>query len=180
MSPANLAQPGQARRTRTRGRPWGVGRADESYLPNGGQQRMLHAAPPPQNLPNPPAPYGLVTSPPAVEDVTYEFWRSALLVSGARQEARTAKFESLRAQWQSETTFTTSLTDRVLNGAYQQIIGMGAAVLGDILRSLVEEPDHWFWALSAISGEDPAAGMATFAEAREAWLRWGRDRGHLT
>ena len=123
--------------------------------------------------------FALITGTAPQPDSTYEFWRSALNFSSARQHERTARFQSLREQWESETAFTASVMDRFVHGAYQQIIGMGPGVLGDILRALEESPDHWFWALSAISGEDAAVGTETFAEARDRWLEWGRERGHL-
>ena len=114
-----------------------------------------------------------------LNDPIYDFWRTSLEASGARQRERAAKFEQLRTQWEDETAYSGSVMHRVTHGAYQQIIGMGSPVLGDILRSLRDSPDHWFWALSAISGEDPAEGAQTFEEARQRWLGWGRERGHL-
>ena len=44
--------------------------------------------------------------------------------------------------------------------AYQQIIGMGAEALPFIFRELQKEPDHWFWALHAITGENPVSKNA--------------------
>jgi len=63
--------------------------------------------------------------------------------------------------------------------AYQQIIALGPPVIPLILRELRERPDHWFWALNAITGEDPVGPEDDFDQAVEAWLRWGRERGYL-
>lgn len=96
-----------------------------------------------------------------------------------RQRQSSAKFASLKEWWDRDTALVGSVLDRFMHPAYQQIIGLGPTALEDILRALADEPDHWFWALSAISGEDPAAGTETFDEARELWLAWGRERGHI-
>jgi hypothetical protein len=39
--------------------------------------------------------------------------------------------------------------------AYQRIIEMGQPVMPLIFRELEREPDHWFWALQSITGENP-------------------------
>ena len=67
-----------------------------------------------------------------------------------------------------------------LHPAYQRIIGMGQPVVPLILRDLEQEPDHWFWALQSITGENPVLPeqrgnlelMAT------AWLAWGKANGY--
>ena len=41
--------------------------------------------------------------------------------------------------------------------SYQKIIGMGPAVVPLILSELETEPDHWFWALEAITDENPVS-----------------------
>jgi hypothetical protein len=48
-----------------------------------------------------------------------------------------------------------------------------------ILAELRRETDHWFWALEAITGENPVPNeVAGDVEATAAaWLRWGREKG---
>lgn len=62
---------------------------------------------------------------------------------------------------------------------YQQIIGMGQAALPLILAELAREPDHWFWALEAITQEDPvpAEARGKVPEMADAWLAWGKQKG---
>ena len=67
----------------------------------------------------------------------------------------------------------------MLHPAYQRIIGMGWAVVPLLLNELQRQPDHWFWALQAITGEEPARGTETLQAAAEAWLNWGREPGLL-
>lgn len=92
------------------------------------------------------------------------------------------RFQRLAATWQAETKYLSSLKEIVLNRAYQQIIGMGDQAVPLILRELEREPDHWFWALTAITGYEPdlpeeSANVETMAAA---WLEWGRGRGLAT
>ncbi|MDQ6805142.1 MAG: hypothetical protein M3065_09260 [Actinomycetota bacterium] len=64
-----------------------------------------------------------------------------------------------------------------MHPAYQRIIGLGRPAVPLILKRLAEEPAQWFWALTAITGEDPAVGQTTLDGAAGAWLSWGRARG---
>ena len=69
-----------------------------------------------------------------------------------------------------------------MHPAYQKIIGMGEPAVALILSDLAENgPDDWFWALTAITDENPiSAGVAGDTNAMtEAWLQWGRERGYL-
>jgi hypothetical protein len=66
-----------------------------------------------------------------------------------------------------------------MHWAYQQIIGLGPAVIPFILEDLARKPDWWFWALAAITGEDVAEGEQTLDGAAERWLEWGRSHGYL-
>ena len=43
---------------------------------------------------------------------------------------------------------------------------------------LRERPNFWFWALAAITRENPAAGIKGFAAARTAWLDWADAHGY--
>jgi len=92
-----------------------------------------------------------------------------------------ARFERLADRWSNETEFVSSSTQMILNGAYQQIIGMGEAVIPLILTRLEIQGGHWFWALQHISGEDPISSedVGNYARMREAWLQWGRERHYL-
>src|SRR5438552_6137340 len=98
--------------------------------------------------------------------------------TGAQQSSPFArKFQQLAAAWGRETAFLSFMQQRALHPAYQQIIGMGWAVVPLLLRELERQPDHWLWALEAITGEKPAKGTDTLPDAAQVWLRWGRERG---
>lgn len=101
------------------------------------------------------------------------------IIPPAQQENVEQTFGALVDQWRSDTLFLSSLDKMVMHPAYQRIIGMGPRALPLIVCELQAHPDHWFWALHAISGEDPARPEATFDEAVDAWLSWGRERGYI-
>jgi len=64
---------------------------------------------------------------------------------------------------------------------YQRIVGMGLSAVPLILEELRREPDQWFWALEAITEENPvppeAAGKVR--EMARAWIDWGKRHGLL-
>lgn len=95
-----------------------------------------------------------------------------------RQDVET-RFNDLAEKWASETAHHSMMSKIVLHRSYQEIIGLGRDALPLILKRLAVEPNHWFWALRAISGEDPvpAADIGRFDAMRHAWLQWGRNRG---
>jgi hypothetical protein len=64
--------------------------------------------------------------------------------------------------------------------SYQRIIGLGPAVLPFLLRELEREPDHWFWALKAITGADPVppSSRGKVREMARFWIEWGRQQGY--
>jgi hypothetical protein len=99
----------------------------------------------------------------------------AIVVSLERQ------FSALAEEWRRETAPLSSVTDIVLHPAYQRIIGMGQAALPFILTELARQPDHWFWALRAITAEDPVPDedAGNLGRMRDAWVRLGRERGWL-
>ena len=88
-------------------------------------------------------------------------------------------FQDLAETWRRETAFLSFMRQRAMHPAYQRIIGMGWVAVPLILGELARRPDHWLWALRAITGEEPAADAPNFQGAVNAWLRWGRERGLL-
>jgi hypothetical protein len=56
---------------------------------------------------------------------------------------------------------------------------MGRKALPLLFAELEREPDHWFPALSAITGVDPVPEGASFKDAVGIWLAWAREKGYL-
>ena len=89
------------------------------------------------------------------------------------------KFYSLAEAWRQDVRFTSSLTQMILHPTYQRIIGMGVAAVPFLLRELERKPDHWFWALHAITGADPVEpeDRGKLRKMAEVWLTWGKEQG---
>lgn len=105
--------------------------------------------------------------------------RVVLNAPNEREQREERKFRRLADQWLRETEHTSSIKKACMHPAYQRIIGMGPVIVPYLLREIEQNPDHWFWALSAITEEDPASTEDTFDGAKTAWLQWGREKGYL-
>jgi hypothetical protein len=90
-------------------------------------------------------------------------------------------FQALATKWREETGHLSSITKMVMHPCYQRIIGLGPDVLPILLNELGRQPDYWFWALRAITGEDPVAeeDAGNIPKMAEAWLEWGKQRGFI-
>jgi hypothetical protein len=89
-------------------------------------------------------------------------------------------FLQLTEQWQRETGMLSVVSKISMHPAYQRIIGMGQPVVPLIMRELEREPDHWFWALSAITGVNPVKPeqKGRLQEMAQAWITWGQANGY--
>lgn len=96
-----------------------------------------------------------------------------------RRESIADRFRELLRHWKADVMSLSSATEMAMHPAYQQIIGLGHGAVPLLLRELEREPDHWFWALRAITGVDPVepTQRGRVKEMAEAWLRWGREQG---
>jgi hypothetical protein len=88
-------------------------------------------------------------------------------------------FQELANQWRRETAHLSLAIKKVMHPAYQRIIGLGPAAVPLILSELQRRSGHWFWALKAIRGEDPAQPDDTISQAAQAWLQWGKERNYI-
>jgi hypothetical protein len=90
-----------------------------------------------------------------------------------------SRFKRLADRWRVKAEFLSSDSEIAMLPEYQSIIGMGPAAVPLILHELEAQPDHWFWALAAITGENPTPPdkRGQIDVMREAWLAWGRSHG---
>jgi hypothetical protein len=95
--------------------------------------------------------------------------------------ASKARFERLAAQWREQAAPLSSSTDRAMLPSYQTIIGMGETALPFILEEMRNRGGHWFWALRAITGENPVPSehRGNVEAMTQDWLQWGGERGCL-
>lgn len=91
-----------------------------------------------------------------------------VLRGSAEDPALKIQFDSLAANWRRETRYCSSAMDLVLNPHYQRIIGMGPVVVPLILRDLSTRLGHWFWALTAITGENSGTARICWRSSQDA------------
>ena len=89
------------------------------------------------------------------------------------------RFQRLAREWKEKSRFLSNTAQMALLQPYQRIIGMGTPVVPLILGELKREPDQWFWALEAITEENPVppAAAGNVRQMAAAWIEWGRARG---
>src|SRR5947208_1695231 len=90
------------------------------------------------------------------------------------------RFQRLAAVWRAETAYVSSSSDLVAHPAFQEIVGMGPAVIPLLLRELEKRTGPWHRALRRITGTDPVppADRGDIGKMAEAWLRWGKEQGY--
>jgi hypothetical protein len=90
------------------------------------------------------------------------------------------RFSRLARIWKAETGMLSRLDQICMHPAYQRIIGMGPAAIPFILQDLQETQAYWFWALTAITGEEPSGSETDDLDTlTKVWLGWGRKRGYI-
>ena len=91
------------------------------------------------------------------------------------------RFAALARLWLIETGGVSVSDRRIMHPAYQQIIGLGPRVIPVVLGELEARPDYWFWALRALTGENPVVDEDAGIMSRmvDAWLNWGRAHGYI-
>ena len=97
------------------------------------------------------------------------------------KESSRERFSRLAAEWKDQSRYLSNSAQMALLRPYQRIIGMGLPVVPLILEELQREPDQWFWALEAITEENPvppeAAGVVKLMA--RAWVDWGQEQGYV-
>jgi hypothetical protein len=87
-------------------------------------------------------------------------------------------FTDLMNTWRRETWFISSIKKRVSHPAYVKIIGLGPAAIPFIIAELRKQPDYWFWALEAITRQDPMPHAENMHQLKDAWLAWAESHGY--
>jgi hypothetical protein len=95
-----------------------------------------------------------------------------------------ALFQQLLQRWHLERGASSSITQISMCRSYQRIIAMGRDVAVPLilqdLRKRDSDPDHWFWALQMLTGEDPVSPEARgdMRQMAHEWLNWGYRNGY--
>ncbi|MDZ7956611.1 MAG: hypothetical protein RMY34_01675 [Aulosira sp. DedQUE10] len=116
----------------------------------------------------------------SVKSPKYEPVTRSQYSSLSRQVDIEATFTDLVTQWLEETRGMSSTNQMSMHPAYQQIIGLGKAVIPLLLKELEKKSGHWFWALKSITREDPVPpeDRGKINKMIKAWIEWGRDKGY--
>src|SRR5262249_45574622 len=98
------------------------------------------------------------------------------------KEGTGERFRRLASEWKERSRFLSNTTQIAMLRPYQRIIGMGWEAVPFILEELQHEPRQWFWALEAITEENPvppdAAGKVRLMA--QAWIDWGKQHGFIS
>ena len=92
------------------------------------------------------------------------------------------EFQELANQWRHDTGHFSIVSQMTRHPAYQSIIEMGEPAIPLILKDLQAQPDHWFPALAAISGESPQIPEEDRGRMRaitKIWIEWGKTKGYI-
>ncbi len=118
----------------------------------------------------------------AIPDLAVEEFQTAYRTQRKFERRRESndlevRFKRLVETWKEECPPSSRIEKLVMQPSYQQIIGMGPAAIPLILRELNESPDHWFWALQSIAGENPvqSANRGNLRAMIEDWNEWAKN-----
>ncbi|MBI3822408.1 MAG: hypothetical protein HY289_06980 [Planctomycetes bacterium] len=91
-----------------------------------------------------------------------------------------ARFRDLVSQWKAARGHSSSINSWTKLPAYRAIVDLGPVVIPLLLRELEKEPDHWFWALKELTGENPVTPEArgNVVEMTKCWIEWGKAKGY--
>jgi hypothetical protein len=91
------------------------------------------------------------------------------------------QFDRLVAEWKLGRGHSSKVEDLVIHPSYQRIIGMGAMAIPFLITEMRERPDHWDWALRAITGTDPVPREAwgKLGQIGAAWVAWAVEHGYV-
>ena len=95
-------------------------------------------------------------------------------------EQAESRFRQLAADWLSAIAPLSSIRRKLNHPLYGEIVAMGEPAIPFILGDIKRKPSHLVWALSDITGENPADKNFTknILDVIDAWIAWGRDRGY--
>ena len=87
-------------------------------------------------------------------------------------------FLNFSKRWKAETSHLSFVSQRFSHPEYVKILLMGKTVIPYILEELEQDTDHWFHALTFLTGENPIPSNfeGSVEDAAQLWIRWGHRR----
>ncbi|MFL0161959.1 hypothetical protein [Aquirufa salirivi] len=87
------------------------------------------------------------------------------------------RFDFFNSIWKNETIFSSSISEITNNSAYRSIIGLGQDILPFIINDLKINDAHWFYALEALTGQNPIKeyhkGIVPLM--KKDWIEWATN-----
>lgn len=106
------------------------------------------------------------------------------VLSMAFADMRQAVLRQKVDDWIADTQWFSSISSITRHPEFEEIRKMGPLAMKFVLERMVEGDVrvHWFPLLKDISGEDPvpASKRGAIRQMAQAWIKWGRARGHLS
>jgi len=87
------------------------------------------------------------------------------------------RFDFFKEVWKSETLFSSSISEIINNTAYRSIIGLGQGVIPFIIEDLTLNDNHWFYALEALTGNNPIkeSHKGFVPLMKNDWIEWAEQ-----
>jgi hypothetical protein len=95
------------------------------------------------------------------------------------------RFRELAENWDQETRYLSSPTQRMEHPSYQAILGLGRENKAEIVCLLISDMQQnerpWFWALSYLTGENPISRVdaGRMDKMIASWTTWAKNKGLL-
>ncbi len=102
---------------------------------------------------------------------------SSVYMAEYKQQIVKHQFEEYKTEWENLTAFSSSITEIVDNNPYRSIIGLGRDVVPFIIKDLSQTQNHWFYALTKITGKNPIpeAHAGNVELMTKDWLSWANE-----
>ena len=122
----------------------------------------------------------LLNNEPHVRGLGYNQYADEVYDDYATPPLDQATFEKLADEWERDRPRGVDIAQMTRHPVYQRIIAMGEPAVPWLLQRLATKPDHWFVALSAITGARPVPpeSRGRVKEMVQAWLGWGIQQGY--
>ena len=122
----------------------------------------------------------LLNNEPHVRGLGYNQYADEVDEDYAPTSAHQETFERLADEWERDRPRGVDIAQMTRHRAYQRIIAMGKPTVPWLLQRLATKPDHWFVALSAVTGAKPVPpeSRGRVKEMVQAWLDWGLQQGY--
>ncbi len=114
------------------------------------------------------------------ENSHYLFLNGSLYIQSVYKQQLKEKFEAYTSIWITETMFSSSVHEIINNSAYRSIVKLGKDVIPFIIEELKKEENHWFYALEALTGQNPIKQehRGIIRLMKSDWIEWAEKNNN--